>query len=158
MASETMIKKIISGGQTGADRAALDVAIKLNIPYGGWCPRGRLAEDGIIAQGYDLSETPNADPAQRTEWNVRDSDGTVIFSISPKLTGGSAKTETFARQCEKPSLHLSRGRDGERATEMLARFLNENEIQILNVAGPRHSEEPDVGGFVIHTLQSILEA
>jgi hypothetical protein len=151
-AFDKMIKKIISGGQTGADRAALDVATKLKIPHGGWCPRGRLAEDGVIEQGYDLSETPNPDPAQRTAWNVRDSDGTVIFSISSKLSGGSAKTEMFARQHRKPCLHISRERDGEKATEMLAKFLNENEIQILNVAGPRGSEEPDAAEFVFQTL------
>jgi len=156
MVIETMIKKIISGGQTGADRAALDVAIELNFPHGGWCPHSRVAEDGIIGNSYALFETPNSDPVQRTEWNVRDSDGTVIFSISPNLSGGSAKTEIFARQLGRPCLHISRVRDGEKAKEMLARFLNENEIQILNVAGPRDSEEPDVGGFVIHTLQSAL--
>jgi hypothetical protein len=156
MTIETKIKKIISGGQTGADRAALDVAIRLGIPHGGWCPRGRLAEDGMIDSSYNLSESPNADPTQRTEWNVRDSDGTVIFSISPKLSGGSAKTDLFARQHRKAYLHISGERDAEVATEMLTRFLNENEIQVLNVAGPRHSEEPDVGEFVIQTLQAVL--
>jgi len=156
MARETMLKKIISGGQTGADRAALDLAIKLDLPHGGWCPRGRLAEDGVIAQGYELSETPNADPAQRTECNVRDSDGTVIFSILPKLSGGSARTEIFVRLHRKPCLHISRERDGEKATEMLAAFLIENKIQILNIAGPRHSDEPGVAGFVSQTLKSVL--
>jgi hypothetical protein len=152
MAGEIMIKKIISGGQTGADRAALDTAIQLKIPHGGWCPHGRLAEDGIIAKGYELSETPDADSAQRTEWNVRDSDGTVIFSISPKLKGGSARTRIFARLHRKPCLHISRERDGEKATEMLATFLNEKEIEVLNVAGPRHSEDPAVAEFVSRTL------
>ncbi len=84
-----VLQKIISGGQTGADRAALDFAIARGIPHGGWCPRGRLAEDGTIPALYQLSETPGPDHAQRTEWNVRDSDGTVIFSIAPALTGGS---------------------------------------------------------------------
>jgi hypothetical protein len=151
-----MIKKIISGGQTGADRAALDLAIKLNLPHGGWCPRGRLAEDGVIEQGYELSETPDADPAQRTEWNVRDSGGTVIFSISSKLSGGSAKTEIFAHQLGRPCLHISRMRDGGKAIDMLSRFLIENKIQVLNVAGPRQSEEPDLAEFVSHSLQSLF--
>jgi len=151
-----MINKIISGGQTGADRAALDTAIKLNIAHAGWCPRGRPAEDGIIDSHYDLTETPTADPAQRTEWNARDSDGTVIFSISPKLNGGSAKTESFARQYEKPCLHLSRERDRQRAIELLSRFLADNKIQILNAAGPRHSEEPGIGEFVSQTLEAVL--
>ena len=151
-----MIKKIISGGQTGADRAAFDLARKLNIPHGGWCPAGRLAEDGTIEDAYRLTETPSADPTQRTEWNVRDSDGTVILSISPKLTGGSAKTEIFARQHEKPCLHLSRERDGQRAIQLLSRFLSDNKIQILNVAGPRRSEEPQAAEFVSQTLEAVL--
>jgi hypothetical protein len=151
-----MIKKIISGGQTGADRAALDLARKLNIPHGGWCPHGRLAEDGIIDDSYNLTETPSADPAQRTAWNVRDSDATVIFSISPKLSGGSAKTEMFARQHDKPCLHLSLERDGRKAVEFLSGFLADNKIQILNVAGPRRSEEPEVGEFVSKILEGVL--
>ena len=76
-----MIEKIISGGQTGADCAALDFAIEHGIPHGGWCPGGRLAEDGPIDARYQLKETPSANYTQRTEWNVRDSDGTVVFSI-----------------------------------------------------------------------------
>jgi hypothetical protein len=150
-----MIKKIISGGQTGADRAALDFAIEVDIPHGGWCPRGRLAEDGIIDKKYQFSETPVGDPAQRTEWNVRDSDGTVIFSISPNLGGGSAKTEIFARHHQKPCLHLSR-EDCERAIEMLAAFLVKHKIETLNVAGPRQSEEPHVAEFVSQTLRATL--
>jgi hypothetical protein len=153
---ETMIKKIISGGQTGADRAALDLAIKLKIPHGGWCPRGRLAEDGMIDGSYNLTETPSEDSALRTEWNVRDSDGTVIFSISPDLSGGSAKTETFARQHRRPCLHLSQERDGGRAVEFLSRFLADNKIEILNVAGPRRSQEPEVAEFVSEILESVL--
>jgi hypothetical protein len=151
-----MIKKIISGGQTGADRAALDTAIKRNIPHGGWCPRSRLAEDGIIENAYRLTETEIADRAQRTEWNVRDSDGTVIFSISSNLSGGSAKTELFAQHYAKPCLHISRERDGQRAVEFLSRFLADNKIEILNVAGPRRSEEPEVAEFVSGILESVL--
>src|SRR5439155_19221601 len=134
-----MIKKIISGGQTGADRAALDLAIELNLPHGGWCRRGRLAEDGMIEKSYQLSETPNADPAQRTEWNVRDSDGTGIFPISPKLTRRSPRTESYPRLHRKPCRHIPRERDGEKAAEMLATFLGENKSQIHNVPGPRRS-------------------
>src|ERR1051326_9418797 len=83
------LKKIVSGGQTGVDRACLDFAIKHRIRHGGWCPRGRLAEDGRIPARYKLKETPRASYAQRTESNVRDSDATVIFSISPRLRGGT---------------------------------------------------------------------
>ena len=88
--------KIISGGQTGADRAALDWAMANNIPHGGWCPLGRLAEDGKIDAQYNLLETPKADYLQRTEWNVRDSDATVIISLAPQLTGGSLATAELA--------------------------------------------------------------
>ncbi|HTK11851.1 MAG TPA: putative molybdenum carrier protein, partial [Ktedonobacteraceae bacterium] len=100
---------IVSGGQTGADRAALDWAIQHGIPHAGWCPRGRKAEDALpIDQRYQLQETPSDDYAQRTEWNVCDSDGTVIFSISPHLTAGSALTADFARHYHKPCLHIHR--------------------------------------------------
>ncbi len=150
-----MIEKIISGGQTGADRAALDFALALGIPHGGWCPRGRLAEDGIIAAQYLLAETPGPDFAQRTEWNVRDSDGTVIFSIATKLSGGSKRTAEFAVQYRKPWVHLSRQEHGQSAAQKLSDFLIEHQIKTLNVAGPRQSEEPEVAGFVIGTLQRL---
>jgi hypothetical protein len=88
---------IVSGGQTGADRAALDWALARGVECGGWCPKGRKAEDGPIDPKYRLKETPSAAYLQRTEWNVRDSDGTVLFSIEPTLTGGSLKTVDFAR-------------------------------------------------------------
>jgi hypothetical protein len=104
-----MLQKIISGGQTGADRAALDFAIEYNIPHGGWCPRGRKAEDGPLTAKYLLAETPSSSYPQRTEWNVRDSDGSVIFSIASVLTGGSKKTIDFAIKHKKPWLHLSEG-------------------------------------------------
>lgn len=91
-----MIEKIISGGQTGADRAALDWAIENNVPHGGWCPKGRRAEDGLIDAKYQLKETPSSHYPQRTEWNVRDSYGTVIFSLAERLSGGSLKTLEFA--------------------------------------------------------------
>jgi len=148
-----MIQKIISGGQTGADRAALDFAIAHGIPHGGWCPRGRVAEDGVINERYELTETPSADSAQRTEWNVRDSEGTVIFSISPKLSGGSKKTAGFAQQYQKPCLHLSREREGDDAAKKLSEFSVEHRLKTLNVAGSRQSEEPGVGPFTRETLE-----
>ena len=98
--------KIVSGGQTGADRTALDWAMAHNVPCGGWCPKRRKAEDGPIDPKYPLKETPSASYLQRTEWNVRDSDATVLFSIEPALTGGSLKTVDFARKHKKPNLHL----------------------------------------------------
>lgn len=139
------IPKIISGGQTGADRAALDWALSHKIPCGWWCPKGRKAEDGPIPETYPLRESTSASYLQRTEWNVRDSDGTVLFSVSPALSGGSKKTVEFAKKHKKSYLHLHVGQaDCERR---LRSFLSGNSIAILNVAGPRASKEPDVARF-----------
>jgi putative molybdenum carrier protein len=157
VAAESVVR-IVSGGQTGADRAALDWAIAHGVPHGGWCPRGRKAEDGMIAREYQLMETPSDDYVQRTEWNVRDSDGTVILSLSETLTGGSRKTAEIARQYGRPWLHLSRGASGADAGERLRRFVEEHRIRVLNVAGPRASTEPAVRGFVSETLEQAFLA
>jgi hypothetical protein len=146
------IKKIISGGQTGADRAALDWAIEHGIPHGGWCPRERKAEDGSIDPRYQMEETPSSDYAQRTAWNVSDSHGTVVFSIATLLTGGSKKTVALARKHCKPLLHLSREAGPSMPEQKLRRFIYKHRIQILNVAGPRASKEPGVGAFVKEVL------
>jgi hypothetical protein len=146
------LMKIIRGGQTGADRAALDFAIEQKIPHGGWCPKGRKAEDGPIALRYRLRETPSVRYSQRTEWNVRDSDGTVVFSARARLSGGSAKTVFFARNLSKPVLHLSRKTDEDFAHECLVRFLRGHKIRILNIAGPRASEDRKVYDFVKQIL------
>lgn len=146
--------KIVSGGQTGADRAALDWAIGRGLEHGGWCPLGRKAEDGAIPPRYQLTETPTDRWEQRTEWNVRDSDGTVIFTVSETLTGGSLTTVEFARVFGRPCLHLSRLVDGELASVKLRRFVSEHRIRVLNVAGPRASGEPGVGQFVTASLDT----
>ncbi|MEM1442023.1 MAG: putative molybdenum carrier protein, partial [Verrucomicrobiota bacterium] len=88
-----MLRKLVSGGQTGVDRAALQWALKRGWDCGGWCPAGRLAEDGAIESHFPLQETPSAEYSQRTEWNVRDSDGTVLLTRSPKLEGGTKLTK-----------------------------------------------------------------
>jgi hypothetical protein len=148
--------KIVSGGQTGADRAALDWAIERGLEHGGWCPRGRRAEDGAVPLQYRLTETPTERWEQRTEWNVRDSDGTVIFTVSETLTGGSLMTAEFARVFGRPCLHLSRRVDGDLAGPKLRRFVDDHAIRVLNVAGPRASGEPGVGQFVRTTLDAAL--
>ncbi|MEI7940748.1 MAG: putative molybdenum carrier protein [Verrucomicrobiota bacterium] len=148
--------KIISGGQTGADRAALDFAIKNDIPHGGWCPKGRKAEAGPIDAQYQLQQTPGSNYLQRTEWNVRDSDGTVIFSMGKRLSGNSIETLDFAIKHRRPYLHLSAVfRD--HAASKLKRWLQQNNIRVLNVAGPRASKEPAVAEFVIATLDAALK-
>jgi hypothetical protein len=154
--SAIVLEKIISGGQTGPDRAALDFALAHGLPHGGWCPRGRWAEDGPVHSRYLLTETPEADPKQRTEWNVRDSDGTVIFSIAPLLTGGSQLTAKLAQAYRKPWLHVARERDGPPGAAQLARFLHEHKIRVLNVAGPRRSGEPAAGRFALSTLEQLI--
>src|SRR5213080_1459301 len=98
-----VISKIVSGGQTGVDRAALDVALELGIPCGGWCPIGRRAEDGVIPDRYPLRQAPSANYADRTALNVRDSDGTLILARGP-LRGGTALTKTFAERYGRPYL------------------------------------------------------
>jgi hypothetical protein len=129
---------IVSGGQTGADRAALDWALARGIECGGWCPKGRKAEDGPIDAKYPLKETPSESYIQRTEWNVRDSDATILFSIEPTLTGGSLRTMEFARRYGKPHLHLCAGKDT--PAEKLRAFFEHHEVKVLNVAGPRASK------------------
>jgi hypothetical protein len=149
-----VLKKTISGGQTGADSAALDFAIWHEIPHGGWCPKGRLCEKGTIDQRYQLQETSTKNYPQRTEKNVLDSDGTIIFTISPKVTRGSKKTAELAAKHHKPWIHLYRGLyDPER---LVVEFIGKHNIQTLNVAGSRASKEPTVYNFVKATLEDAL--
>jgi RimJ/RimL family protein N-acetyltransferase len=143
---------IISGGQTGADRAALEWAIAHDLPHGGWCPQGRKAEDGTIDANFLLKETPSGNYGQRTEWNVRDSDGTVIISLSRVLEGGSQRTLELARKYRKPCLLIARAANPSGAGALIHRFVRQHGIKVLNLAGPRASEEPEVGAFVRSVL------
>ncbi len=110
----------------------------------------------MIPPQYQLTETPSASYLQRTEWNVRDSDGTVMFTVAAGLAGGSKRTADFARKHGKPWLHLSERGNYESAGERLAAFVRENDIKILNVAGSRGSKEPKVASFVKLALQETL--
>ena len=143
---------IVSGGQTGADRAGLDFAIYNNIPHRGWCPKGRKSEDGVIPATYQLQETPSADYLQRTEWNARDSDGTIIFTIAKNLSGGSKRTAEFASKHGKPLLHLYRGMSYQMPLELM-NFVRQNELKVINVAGTRGSKEPEVYRFALELLK-----
>jgi len=156
MSAKFKALKIVSGGQTGADRAALDFAIEHGFPHGGWCPQGRLAEDGTIDHFYRLKETPSATYAQRTEWNVRDSDGTVIFTLGRELSGGSLLTAEFARRHGKPMLHLCRRGQGASPEQALRDFLLQHHVHVLNIAGPRSSFTPAIGEFVGEVLVKSL--
>lgn len=134
-------RKIVSGGQTGVDRGALDAAINLGIAHGGWCPLGRLAEDGIIPSLYELDEMPTAAYAARTEQNVIDSDATLIL-YERRLTGGTLLTRKIAVRIGKPFLSVRFGVGN--ATEIVRDWLSACEPKVLNVAGPRESLNPGI--------------
>lgn len=147
------IERLVSGGQTGVDRAALDAALALAMPVGGWCPNGRRAEDGVIHARYPLRETPSADPAQRTEWNVRDSDATLILHRGP-LSGGSALTAAIASRLSRPMLQVDL--DGGVDPERIRAWLGRHAVRVLNVAGPRESEAPGIGSETMDLLRRLL--
>jgi len=151
------ISKIISGGQTGADRAALDVALKYGFPHGGWCPKGRIAEDGIISMNYALAEASSKSYLQRTEWNARDADGTVIFTMKPAVSRGSKRTIEFAQKHTKPWLHLYPDMEQD-PVEALHGFVEKHQIRSLNVAGSRSSKEPRLHAWVSEILEAAFFA
>jgi hypothetical protein len=138
------VRKIVSGGQTGVDRAALDVALELHFERGGWCPQGRLAEDGRIPQEYPLQETETADYAERTKLNVRDSDGTLILTVGPPI-GGTAYTLECARELKKPYCLIDLLQTPQ--PDEVRRWLEVQRITVLNVAGPRQSQSPE--GYIL---------
>ncbi len=143
---------IVSGGQTGADRAALDWAIERGIPHGGFCPAGRMAEDGPIHARYNLTETETPEYAVRTRLNVEQSDATLI--VSPQSpTGGTLLTLEYAHAIGKPVLLITRREETE-APPLLREFLDRHEVRVLNVAGPRASSSPEVADMVADLLDS----
>ena len=149
--TNVFLMRILSGGQTGVDRAALDVAVELGIPYGGWCPKGRLAEDGRIPLKYHLMETLSPDYAVRTRLNVRDADGTLILYREP-LEGGTALTWQFAVELDKPVLLVDLGFPP--VLEAFHLWLQENSIHTLNIAGPRESQRHGI----FNEAKSLLDA
>ena len=152
-----MIKKIISGGQTGADRAALDVAIALNIPHGGWIPKGRAAEDGRLPDKYELQEMPSKSYPKRTEQNVIDSDGTIIISHGG-LTGGSALTMRLAKEHNRPCAHIDLDKLSiTEAVKFIMSWLVFNKVETLNAAGSRASKNPEIYLDTYHILGAVLK-
>lgn len=135
------------------DRAALDVALELKLPCGGWCPQGRLAEDGPIPSRYPLIETPSADYAQRTEWNVRDSDGTLVLVNGPP-TGGTAITIATAARLKKPVLALELDQPIE--SRIVDTWLRRHQIRVLNIAGPRESGRPGIYAQAVLWLRKVF--
>lgn len=148
-----LARKIVSGGQTGVDRAALDVALEVGILCGGWCPAGRLAEDGPIGPRYPLAETPSVDPAERTAWNVRDSDGTLVLA-RPPLTDGTRRAVEAAQAQSKPLLMVPPGDLAQ--VSAVAEWLELRKIRVLNVAGPRESTCPGVYDQAATFLRALL--
>ena len=151
------IDRVISGGQTGVDRAALDVAEELGLTRGGWCPAGRLAEDGTIPEHYPLAETPTPEYEERTEWNVRDSDATLILTIG-EPSGGTAHTIECARAQAKPYFVLDLAAAGGRGggAHVVEEWLETNRIRTLNVAGPRESKAPGIALKAARYLRKLL--
>ena len=154
MAEFEHIQKIISGGQTGVDRAALDVALELGIPCGGWCPRGRLAVDGRIPSRYPLKETPSADYKERTRMNVLDADGTLILNAG-KLGGGTAYTIEEARENDKPFFIVQLDQSPEPGP--VIDWIVQHDIRILNVAGPRENSQGSIHATASDFLAGMLQ-
>lgn len=145
--------RILSGGQTGVDRAALDSAMSLGFRCGGWCPRGRRAEDGRISSRYPLRETPSEDYEQRTEWNVRDADGTLIIGRG-EPTGGTALTIELAKKVRKPL--LLRDLDDEQDVNSVRAWISQHRLRSLNIAGPRESTAPGIYDDAMTLLREVL--
>jgi hypothetical protein len=157
-----MLKKIISGGQTGVDRSGLDVAIELNYEYGGWCPRGRKAEDGIIdpIKYPNLEETSTDRYPQRTEFNVRDSDGTLIIIIGDEndMGRGSKLTVNMTKKYKKPLFIVNLDEYDKCLNEIkVIEWISTNKIQILNIAGPREETTPGIYKLSQIFLKSLLQ-
>ncbi|MDE0060937.1 MAG: putative molybdenum carrier protein [Defluviicoccus sp.] len=138
-----MIERILSGGQTGVDRGALDAALDAGFPCGGWCPRGRRAEDGRIPGRYPLEETASPRYVERTRRNVRDSDATLVLAWG-EPSGGTRRTVAFAERMAKPCLVLDMSRLGdEEAASRAGAWIVAERVGALNVAGPRARSRPD---------------
>jgi hypothetical protein len=145
---------IISGGQTGVDRAALDAALDLGLEAGGWCPRGRRAEDGEIPSRYPLKETESWKYPVRTRKNVQESDGTLILTRG-EPRGGTALTAALAEQLHKPYRVVNLDADQDK-TNPIRIWGQENGIQVLNLAGPRESEAPGIYEQAARFLNKLL--
>ena len=149
--------KIISGAQTGVDRAALDAALECGVATGGWCPEGRLAEDGIIPDKYPIQELPGGGYRQRTKRNVMDSDATVIiYYMYP--TGGTEQTIAFCIKEKKPYVLIDADEFSiEQATRRIVAFIEHKSIRVLNVAGPRAGGEPRAYDYAKQVMLGVLQ-
>jgi Circularly permutated YpsA SLOG family len=150
--------KVISGGQTGVDRAALDVSLKHGIDCGGWCPAGRLDEFGRIPDRYPVRELQAGGFAERTMQNVKDSDGTVVI-YRRQIGGGTKQTVRFCVDLKRPHKLIDASKiRAEDAANLITDFVRAKEIKILNVAGPRQSEWPEGYEYAFRVLERFLTA
>jgi len=140
-----IFEKLISGGQTGADRGALDAALSIGFPVGGFCPKGRRAEDGVIPERYPLQETASAEYPQRTQWNVLEADATIIFTWGIPPSRGCALTDRLAKEAGKAcGLIDIKEMSEEEAAEIVIAFIGHVGPLVLNVAGSRESKAPGI--------------
>ncbi len=150
--------KIVSGGQTGVDQGALDAALERGANCGGWCPEGRLAEDGVVPARYPVRELPGAGYVERTLENVVDSDGTLIL-YSKRFDGGTALTAEFCTEHARPVILLDlAGMTPADAERQVVEFIRSHGIAVLNVAGPRESKWPQGRERTRSLIAGVLDA
>lgn len=151
-----ILSRLISGGQTGVDRAALDVALEFGIPAGGWCPAGRRSAHGPIPARYPLVETETPAYPQRTRQNIRDSDATLVITRG-EPSGGTLLTVRLAERLKRPCLVIDLASQCPQAARIaILEWLQNIRPAILNVAGPRASESPGLGQSVRAILRDVL--
>ena len=146
---------MLSGGQTGVDRTALDCAMSLGIAHGGWCPRGRTAHDGPLPQQYQLQETEASGYSQRTRMNVRDADATLIIHLGP-LTGGTLLTQRFVEELNKPTFSVDLGQDWPAQVSLFHAWWTRLDLRYLNVAGPSEERTPGIYAQTMEFLRHIF--
>lgn len=158
MPERKIFEKIVSGGQTGADQGALDAALALNHPCGGWCPEGRLSETGRIPDRYPVTEHSSSEYAVRTEANVVDSDGTLIFTYG-EPTGGTKLTVELAGKHGKPHYIFDFEDEAQNHDpEVIQQWGQDNNVYVLNVAGPKESKNPGTHALVRSVMLMLLES
>ena len=152
------LQKIVSGGQTGVDRGALDAALNRGFACGGYCPRGRIAEDGTIPESYPLAELDYGSYAERTLKNVLESDGTAIIYFG-LLEGGTEQTAKNCIQHQKPYILIDASIvDAALGAKMIEKFVTSHFVRVLNVAGPRASKSPGAHEYSLKVVTSLLQA
>ncbi len=151
------LKRIVSGGQTGVDRGALDAALGVDFPCGGWVPGDRMAEDGVISDRYPLTTLPNGNYRQRTRLNVVDSDGTAIF-YDGFLSDGTRLTSDLCKLVDRPCILISAREmpDPNAAAAAVLKFIEDHHIETLNVAGPRASGWIDGHAFAQSVIGHVI--